>query len=96
MIAPRELRTEGTIKLVVGRRGKILGATIVGPHAGELIGLWGLAISKNLSLSVVAGMILPYPTLSEISKRAAGAYYSSRLFSSRVRWVVRLIQRWMP
>ncbi len=94
--AQTERRTEGMIKLVLGSRGKILGATLVGPHAGESISLWGLAISKRLPLSAIAGMIMPYPTLSEISKRAAGAYYTPRLFSDRVRMVVRFVQRWLP
>lgn len=94
--AQTERRVEGMIKLILGKRGKVLGATIVGPHAGEAIALWGLAISKRLPLSAIAGMIMPYPTLSEISKRAAGAYYTPRLFSDRVRMVVRFIQRWLP
>ncbi|MEP6565404.1 MAG: FAD-dependent oxidoreductase [Mesorhizobium sp.] len=94
--AQTEGRVEGMIKLILGGRGKVLGVTIVGPHAGEAISVWGLVISKRLPLSAVAGMIMPYPTLSEISKRAAGAYYSTRLFSDRVRAVVRFIQRWLP
>lgn len=94
--AQAERRTEGFIKLVLGRRGKVLGATIVGPHAGEAINLWGIVISRRLPLSAVAGMIAPYPTLSEISKRAAGNYYVPRLFCDRVRAVVRFVQRWTP
>lgn len=94
--AQAERRTEGFIKLVLGRRGKVLGATIVGPHAGEAISLWGLVISRRLPLSAVAAMIAPYPTLSEISKRAAGSHYAPQLFSDRVRTLVRLVQRWLP
>ncbi len=94
--AQAERRTGGFIKLILGRRGKVLGATIVGPHAGELIGVWGLVISRGLPLSAVAGMIVPYPTLSEISKRAASAYFTHQLFGSRVRWLVQLLQKWLP
>lgn len=94
--AQAERRTEGFIKLVLGRRGKVLGVTIVGPHAGEAINLWCLVIARRLPLSAVAGMIMPYPTLSEISKRAAGNHYAPQLFSDRVRAVVRFVQRWMP
>lgn len=94
--AQAERRTEGFIKLVLGRRGKVLGVTIVGPQAGEAINMWCLVITRRLSLSAVAGMIAPYPTLAEISKRAAGNYYAPRLFSSRVRGVVRFVQRWLP
>jgi pyruvate/2-oxoglutarate dehydrogenase complex dihydrolipoamide dehydrogenase (E3) component len=94
--AQAERRTEGFIKLILGRRGKVLGATIAGPHAGELIGVWALVISRGLPLSAVAGMIAPYPTLSEISKRAASAYFTPQLFGDRVQWLVRLVQRWLP
>lgn len=86
----------GVLKLMVVR-GRPVGVAIVGPQAGELIGLWQLAIAARLRLSAVAGMIAPYPTLGEISKRAAGAYFSPRLFDSPVvRRVVRAVQRWLP
>lgn len=86
--------TEGFAKVMVGRRGRILGATVVGPHAGELIGVWALAMASGLKIGAVAGMVAPYPTLGEISKRAAGAYYAPRLFASPwVRRIVRLLAR---
>ncbi|MFA5950077.1 MAG: FAD-dependent oxidoreductase [Hyphomicrobium sp.] len=81
----------GFLKAVVGKRGHILGATIVGPHAGELILPWVLAISKNHKIGDMAALIAPYPTLSEISKRAAGSYFTPMLFSPRTRWLVRLL-----
>lgn len=75
-------------------RGRPVGATIVGPQAGELIQTWALAIASGLKMSAVAGMIAPYPTLGEINKRAAGAYFSPRLFESPlVKRLVRLVQR---
>jgi pyruvate/2-oxoglutarate dehydrogenase complex dihydrolipoamide dehydrogenase (E3) component len=64
-------------------KGKPVGATIVGPQAGELIQIWALAIANGLKMSAVAGMVAPYPTLGEINKRAAGAYFSPKLFDSR-------------
>jgi pyruvate/2-oxoglutarate dehydrogenase complex dihydrolipoamide dehydrogenase (E3) component len=94
--AQAERRTEGLAKIVLGRRGRILGATLVGPHAGELIGMWGLAIGQKLKLSAVAGMIAPYPTLSEISKRVAGSHFTPTLYGARMRTVVRAIQRMVP
>lgn len=85
--------TEGRIRVMV-HRGRPIGATIAGAQAGELIGLWTLAIAKRLRISDIAGLILPYPTLSELSKRAAGSFYAPRLFENpRLRRVVRLIQR---
>lgn len=85
--------TEGLIKVIV-HRGRPVGAGIAGAHAGELIGLWTLAIGARLKIAQIAGMILPYPTLSEASKRAAGAYYTPRLFENpMVKRIVRLVQR---
>jgi pyruvate/2-oxoglutarate dehydrogenase complex dihydrolipoamide dehydrogenase (E3) component len=85
--------TEGRIKLMVVR-GRPVGAGIAGAQAGELIGLWALVLARRLTLSAVAGMIAPYPTRGEISKRAAGQYYAPRLFESAwARRAVRLVQR---
>ena len=83
-----ECSTTGKIKVITDKRSRILGASIIGAQAGELISLWGLAISKKMKIGAVAGMIIPYPTLSEISKRAAGAYYTSSLFSDKTRRLV--------
>ena len=89
-------QTDGLIKVMVVK-GRPIGASIAGPQAGELIGLWALAISSNLKMSAIAGMVAPYPTLGEISKRAAGAYFSPQLFANpTVKRVVRLVQRLLP
>jgi pyruvate/2-oxoglutarate dehydrogenase complex dihydrolipoamide dehydrogenase (E3) component len=91
--ARAERQTSGLVKAVVGKRGRILGASIVGAHAGELILPWVLAIQQGLKISALANVIVPYPTLSEASKRAAGSYYTPKLFSPRTRWLVRLLGR---
>ena len=91
--AQAERATEGLIKVVVGRKGRILGATIVGEHAGELINMWTLAISSGLNIKAVASMIAPYPTLSEIGKRAAGTYFLAKLAKPIVRKTVRFLAR---
>jgi pyruvate/2-oxoglutarate dehydrogenase complex dihydrolipoamide dehydrogenase (E3) component len=91
--ARAEHATEGLIKVVASRRGKVLGATIVGAHAGELILPWVLALERRLPLSAMASVVAPYPTLSEVSKRAAGSYFSPRLFGERTRWLVRLLAK---
>ncbi len=86
----------GLIKVMVVK-GRPVGASIAGPQAGELIGLWAMAIANNMKMSAIAGTVLPYPTLGEINKRAAGAYFSPRLFeSSMVKRVVGFVQRWIP
>ena len=79
---------------MIGKRGKILGCSIVGPQAGELIQPWALAVSKGMKIGDMAGHVAAYPTLGEVSKRTAGTYYTPRLFESdRVKWIVRLLAR---
>ena len=80
----------GMVKLVVARN-RVLGAGILAPHAGEMIGQWTLAISQRIKLSAMAGMIVPYPTRAEIGKRAAGSYFAASLFSARTKMLVRLL-----
>ena len=89
--AQAEHETEGLAKLIVGKGGKILGAGIVGPAAGELIHPWVLAMANKLKIGAMAQYIAPYPTLGEVSKRAAGAYYTPKLFSARTRFLVRAL-----
>ncbi|MEM7120513.1 MAG: mercuric reductase [Pseudomonadota bacterium] len=91
--AQAERATDGFIKVVTDAKGRVLGATIVGLNAGELIQPWVLAVGQGMKIGAMASMIAPYPTLSEVSKRAAGAWYTPQLFSERTRKVVRLLQR---
>lgn len=89
-------QSAGLIKVMIVR-GRPIGVSIAGPQAGELIGLWALAIASRLKISAIAGMVLPYPTLSEVSKRSAGAYFSPKLFDNPVvKRVVRLVQCFLP
>ena len=74
-------------------RGKILGATIVGAGAGELITTWTLAISRGLAIRALAGIIVPYPTLGEIGKRAAITYFTPSLTNIWVRRIIALLRR---
>jgi pyruvate/2-oxoglutarate dehydrogenase complex dihydrolipoamide dehydrogenase (E3) component len=89
--AQTENATQGFVKVVASRSGSVLGVTIVGRSAGDLAFPWVLAISKGIKLSVLASAIVPYPTLSETSKRAAGSFYTSRLFGQCARNLVRLL-----
>jgi pyruvate/2-oxoglutarate dehydrogenase complex dihydrolipoamide dehydrogenase (E3) component len=86
-----ERQSEGFAKLVLDRRGRILGATIVGAHAGELIGPWAFAIARRAKLASMASMTVAYPTLGEISKRAAGAYFAPLVFGRRARALAALL-----
>jgi pyruvate/2-oxoglutarate dehydrogenase complex dihydrolipoamide dehydrogenase (E3) component len=94
--AQAEGKTAGLIKVMVVK-GRPVGAGIAGAQAGELIGLWALALSSGLKMSAIAGMVAPYPTLGEVSKRAAGAYFSPKLFDSpMVKRVVGFVQHYLP
>ena len=91
--AQAERATEGLIKVVTTKKGRILGADIVGKSAGELIHPWVLAVANRMKISQLAGYIAPYPTLGEVGKRAAGSYYTPALFSERTRRIVRFLLR---
>ena len=92
--AQAERRTEGLLKAVLDKSGRIHGCGIVGPQAGEMIGVWALALSKGMKIKDLTGMVAPYPTLTEVSKRAAGQFYAPKLFSARTRGVVRFLMSW--
>lgn len=89
--ARAEGTTEGLIKVITTPKGLILGAAIVGPHAGELIQVWALALSQKMKIQAMASMIAPYPTLGEVSKRAAGSFFTPSLFSEKTKKIVRFL-----
>lgn len=91
--AQAERAAEGFGKLVVGKGGRILGATLVGEGAGDAIQLVTLAMANKLSVRALTAYTAPYPTRAEIIKRLAGAYYTPVLFSQRTRFLVSLLQR---
>jgi len=91
--AQAEGTTKGFIKVITTRRGRILGATIVGAGAGELIATWTLAIAQRLSVRAFIGTVIPYPTLAEIGRRAVLSSYSRRLTSPMLRRIIGLIRR---
>jgi pyruvate/2-oxoglutarate dehydrogenase complex dihydrolipoamide dehydrogenase (E3) component len=91
--AHTERDTAGGIKIVTRRNGRIIGATILGAGAGDLILPWALAISHKLKIGAMANLVVPYPTRGEAGKRAAGAYYTPTLFSPRTRRLVRFLAR---
>ncbi len=86
--AQTEGETTGRIKVISRRNGRILGVALVGPGAGELLAPWCLALGRGMKLSALAGAVFPYPTRGEISKAAAGRFYTPKLFSP---WVRRLV-----
>ncbi len=91
--ARAEGQHEGHVKIIATPSGKILGAGIVGAHAGELIAAWQLAITKGLKLSDMASVVLPYPTLSEAAKRAAILHYAPKLASPILQSILKFLRR---
>jgi pyruvate/2-oxoglutarate dehydrogenase complex dihydrolipoamide dehydrogenase (E3) component/uncharacterized membrane protein YdjX (TVP38/TMEM64 family) len=90
--AQAEGDVRGLGKLITTRKGKVLGVTLVGSHAGDHIHVWALALSAGLKLSALTGMIAPYPTRGEINKRLAGMWYTPALFSDRTRKLVSVLK----
>ncbi|MCD7058907.1 dihydrolipoyl dehydrogenase family protein [Pelagibacterium xiamenense] len=66
--------TEGHVKLITHESGRILGAGIAGPAAGELIALFALAVAKRLTPHDLQRLVVPHPALAEIVPALAGAY----------------------
>ncbi len=91
--AQSERATKGHVKIVTTPRGRILGATIVGPGAGELIVPWTLAVTRNLSIRAFAGTVVPYPTLAEVGKRAAMTYFTPVLTSRLMQSTITFLRR---
>lgn len=87
--ARAERESLGRIEAVVGARGRVLGVAILGPQAGELLLPWILAIERRLGIGALASALVPYPTLSEVTKRVAGSWYTPVLFGARTRRLVR-------
>ena len=85
--------TNGHIKVITDRKGDILGATIVGAGAGELIAAWTLAIKQKLNIRAFAGLIVPYPAYGEVGKRAAMTYFMRGLTSNQVRRIIGWLRR---
>ena len=90
--ARAERKTEGHIKLVAATNGDLLGVTIAGAGASELIGVWTLALSKGLGMKDMASAIPLHPTMGEIGKNAAITYFASKARRPLMRSVVRLLQ----
>ena len=91
--AQAEGDTRGFGKLVTTAKGKILGVTLVGAHAGGLIDFWVMALTAGLRLRQLTGIIAPYPTRGEINKRLASQWYAPSLFSPAVRFLVSILKR---
>jgi len=90
-----EVETGGMVKLVV-HKGRILGASILGPHAGELIHKLVFVMKMKAKIGDISATIHAYPTLAQVNKRTVNTYFGEKLFSQRTRTVVKWINRLLP
>ncbi|MFZ0724659.1 MAG: FAD-dependent oxidoreductase [Desulfobacterales bacterium] len=81
----------GRIKLILDEKEKPIGVQIFGPHAGDLLGEWVAIFNGNVKLSTLAAAVHPYPTIGEINKRVAGSFFSSKIFSNKVKKTLKFI-----
>jgi pyruvate/2-oxoglutarate dehydrogenase complex dihydrolipoamide dehydrogenase (E3) component len=86
--AVAEGKNHGLVKLVTTKKGRIIGCSIVGPNAGDLIAMWTLAVTQKMKVSAIANMVFPYPTFGEAGKRAAMTYYAGVAEKTLVRRVI--------
>jgi pyruvate/2-oxoglutarate dehydrogenase complex dihydrolipoamide dehydrogenase (E3) component len=82
---------DGFIKIVCDSRSRMVGATIVGRNAGDLIHPCALAVANKMKIGAFTNYIAPYPTRGEVLKRAAGQWFTPALFSQRTRFFARLL-----
>ncbi len=90
-----EVETQGFYKLVT-HKGKILGASILGPHAGELIHEIVLAMQAGAKIGAISAAIHAYPTLAQIHRRTVNSGYAPKLFSAGSRRLVKWINIILP
>ncbi len=82
--------TEGFVKILVkAGTDKILGATIVARHAGEMISEVSTAMAAGLGLGALAAVIHPYPTQAEAIRQTGDLYNRTRLTPTLKRWLTR-------
>lgn len=86
---------EGQVKLVLSR-GRLIGASVLGAHGGELIHELVLAMQARVRVSRIAAAVHAYPTRSQVHRRAINSLYAPRLFAPRTRRLVRWLNRLWP
>lgn len=91
--AQAERETDGFVKLVTDAKGRVLGVTIVGARAGDLIATWALALKTGTSATAMAELMMPYPTLSEVSKRAATSFLMPLAAKPALRRLIGFLRR---
>ena len=85
--------TEGFVKAIVDRKGRILGVTIVGEAAGELIAPWCIAMRTGLGIGAVAGIPLPTGARADASRRAALSFHAALTTRPALRRLIGFLRR---
>jgi pyruvate/2-oxoglutarate dehydrogenase complex dihydrolipoamide dehydrogenase (E3) component len=88
--AQAEGRTRGRIKMVLDTKDNPLGVQILAPGAGDLLAEWVAVMNGGVKLHTLAGAVHPYPTMGELSKAVSGRYVAQKLFSPKVKKVLKL------
>jgi pyruvate/2-oxoglutarate dehydrogenase complex dihydrolipoamide dehydrogenase (E3) component len=83
---------KGFTKVITSPKGKILGAHILGPNAGDLIHEFVLAMRENIPLGRISSAIHVYPTLAQVSRRTADKFYAEKLQSQTGRLLQRVVK----
>jgi pyruvate/2-oxoglutarate dehydrogenase complex dihydrolipoamide dehydrogenase (E3) component len=91
--AQAERQTGGFLKVIASKRGKILGAGIVGAQAGELIQMWSLAMQKGIPLNDMASIVPPSPTLAAMNQAAAENFFVPQSQNSLLRQIIGLLAK---
>ncbi|WP_316862302.1 FAD-dependent oxidoreductase [uncultured Cohaesibacter sp.] len=91
--AQAERKTTGFIKVILNKKGIVIGASVVGANAGEIINMWSLIISQKMPIKAVTGFLSPYPTYSEIGRRAAISNYMDLPAKPSVRKVISYLKK---
>jgi hypothetical protein len=74
----------------------VLGASLVGPHAGELIHELALAMKVNAKVKEITDLVHAYPTYAQVHRRTINSSYSHLLKAKKVRLLVWLLNRFLP
>lgn len=88
-----ERKIAGQIKVIIDKKGRILGVHIIGEQAGELIQPWASAMANRLKIGAMFKYISPYPTLSEINKRVATKAYETLPQKAVIRFIINLLKK---
>jgi len=92
--AVAENNKHGVAKILTDK-GRIVGAQIIAPHAGELIHELALAVQEKMKISKITSLVHAYPSYAQLNKRVAGQYYKDRLFSPMTKKIVALLHKWL-